>query len=46
MIRARLVAATFGNRFCAFHHQGTADFAEIAGRLRLDRIFAIGVIRA
>ncbi len=46
VIGARLVRAALRDGLGAFHHQRSADAADIAGGLRLDRVFALRIIRA
>jgi len=50
VIGAGAIAAAFGNRFRALHHEGAAGFAVtdkgafFAGRARLDRMLAVGIV--
>lgn len=46
MVRAGLVAATFGDGLGTFHHECAAGRAEASRRLGLDGVPAIGVVGA
>ena len=44
MVWAFLLAAAFGDGFCAFHHEGAAERAEVAGRLGFDGVLAVRIV--
>ena len=43
---ARLATASFGYRFCPFHHEGAAECADVAGRSCFDGEFTFRIIGA